>query len=73
MKYSLVNSFLNTEVMLQIQDDDSSSTAENPDLGLNRMDILDDQSFPTDKPSSEGTNHSNTSNSHEVTHLFHSP
>ncbi|XP_021853814.1 uncharacterized protein [Spinacia oleracea] len=48
-----------------IQDDDSSSTAENPDLGLNRMDILDDQSFPTDKPSSEGTNHSNTSNSHE--------
>lgn len=48
-----------------IQDDDNSTIAENPDLGLKRKDKIDDHSFPTDKPSSEGTNLSNTSDSHD--------
>ncbi|XP_021775737.1 serine/threonine-protein kinase fray2-like [Chenopodium quinoa] len=46
-----------------IQDDDNSLIAENPNLGL--KDGLNEQSFHTDKPSSEGTIHSNTSDSHE--------
>lgn len=48
-----------------IQDNDDCSTAENPDLGMKQKDRHDDHSFPADKPSSEGTNHSNTSDSHE--------
>lgn len=48
-----------------IQDDYKNSTAENPDPELKQKDRPDDHSFPQDKPSSEGTNHSNTSDSHE--------
>lgn len=69
---SRVNCHLNTEVLLQIQDDDNSTIAENPDLGLKRKDKIDDHSFPTDKPSSEGTNLSNTSDSHDVRAVFSS-
>lgn len=61
------------ETLLQIQDDYNNSNAENPDLELKQKDRLDDHSFPADKPSSEGTNHSNTSDSHEVTSLCNSP
>uniref|UniRef100_A0A803N6C1 Protein kinase domain-containing protein n=1 Tax=Chenopodium quinoa TaxID=63459 RepID=A0A803N6C1_CHEQI len=46
-----------------IQDDDNNLIEENPNLGL--KDRLDEQSVHTDKPSSEGTIHSNTSDSHE--------
>ncbi|XP_057540243.1 serine/threonine-protein kinase BLUS1 isoform X2 [Amaranthus tricolor] len=48
-----------------IQDDDNNVIAENLDSGLKQKDKFDDNIFPTEKPSSEGTNHSNTSDSHE--------
>lgn len=48
-----------------IQDDDYSSPAQNPDLGLKQKDRLDDHSFPSDKLLSEGINHPNASDSHD--------
>ncbi|KAL2925836.1 Ribosome biogenesis protein BOP1-like protein [Bienertia sinuspersici] len=50
----------------EIQDDYNISTAENPELGLKQKNRIEDHSFPADKPSSEGTNQSNTSDSHEL-------
>jgi len=50
----------------QIQDDDNSSTMKNPELDMKRKDRLDDYAFPAGKQSPDGTNNSNTSDSHEV-------
>lgn len=55
-----------SEISLQIQDDDNNLISENLDLGLKQKDKFDDNISPAAKPSSEGTNHSNTSDSHEV-------
>uniref|UniRef100_A0A7C9ENJ3 Protein kinase domain-containing protein n=1 Tax=Opuntia streptacantha TaxID=393608 RepID=A0A7C9ENJ3_OPUST len=48
-----------------IQDDDNSSTMKNPELDMKRKDRLDDYAFPAGKQSPDGTNNSNTSDSHE--------
>ena len=64
---------MKSEISLQIQDDDNNVIAENLDSGLKQKDKFDDNIFPTEKPSSEGTNHSNTSDSHEVACFLNSP